>query len=94
MSPHGPDTEAFEDAMAMKLEPQFYDKGLAFMFETCYPLKLSRFARLGLLRQDNYQTCWDGLACNYDPDWLEKQEREGEKMPDNLLEWRSPKAKL
>ena len=46
MSPHGPD--AGTHAKASKVngvqQPHFFDKGLAFMFETTYMLKMSEWA--------------------------------------------------
>jgi homogentisate 1,2-dioxygenase len=62
MVPHGPDSDTFELASNVKLEPFFYDHGLAFMFESAYYLRLSEFARNGPHRELDYANCWRGLA--------------------------------
>ncbi|MGJ3559153.1 homogentisate 1,2-dioxygenase [Streptomyces sp. INA 01156] len=41
MSAHGPDRETFERASSAELRPQKIDDGLAFMFETRWPLSLT-----------------------------------------------------
>ena len=38
MSAHGPDRETFDRASAAELRPQRIDDGLAFMFETRWPV--------------------------------------------------------
>ncbi len=38
MSAHGPDRETFDRASAAELKPQKIDDGLAFMFETRWPV--------------------------------------------------------
>lgn len=59
MQPHGPNAAAFELGVKAKLNPVFMDKGMAFMFETPYLLKLSEFARTGQHRQLDYEsTSW------------------------------------
>merc|ERR1712227_615756 len=63
MTPHGPDAETFEKASNMELKPDFLDAGMAFMFETSYILKVSKYGREGsqftLLREDGgrHGTC-------------------------------------
>lgn len=45
MSGHGPEAEVFNKASNMELKPAFIGVGsLAFMFETCYMMKLSNWA--------------------------------------------------
>ncbi len=41
MSAHGPDRETFDRASAAELKPQKIDDGLAFMFETRWPVSLT-----------------------------------------------------
>ena len=61
MQPHGPDSEAFERASAADLVPVKLEGTMAFMFETCYPQRVSRYAaELPQLQQD-YVDCWSGL---------------------------------
>uniref|UniRef100_A0A7S3PH04 homogentisate 1,2-dioxygenase n=1 Tax=Aplanochytrium stocchinoi TaxID=215587 RepID=A0A7S3PH04_9STRA len=85
MTPHGPDAETFENASNEKLTPKFFDQGLAFMFETTYLLRLSKFARFGSHRQLEYQRCWSSLKCNFDPNYDPMKDGSS---ADNVLEWR------
>ncbi|MDJ1137877.1 homogentisate 1,2-dioxygenase [Streptomyces iconiensis] len=57
MSAHGPDRETFERASAAELGPQKIDDGLAFMFETRWPVTVTSQA----LRADHLQTDYDGV---------------------------------
>jgi homogentisate 1,2-dioxygenase len=70
MIPHGPDQmtcqKAFDDACET---PAYFDKGLAFMFESCLVMKMS--PQLELLKQDDYAQCWNGLEGRVD--WKEIQ---------------------
>jgi len=61
LTPHGPDLLTFEGASNAKLEPTYYDSGLAFMFESAYLIKTSAWAREGEHREQNYADCWRGL---------------------------------
>ena len=58
MTPHGPDAAVYKKATTDELKPMFLDTGLAFMFETCYYLELSDFARNGSHREVTYANCW------------------------------------
>eukprot|EP00600_Ochromonadales_sp_CCMP1393_P006408 CAMPEP_0174968356 /NCGR_PEP_ID=MMETSP0004_2-20121128/8087_1 /TAXON_ID=420556 /ORGANISM="Ochromonas sp., Strain CCMP1393" /LENGTH=413 /DNA_ID=CAMNT_0016217577 /DNA_START=338 /DNA_END=1579 /DNA_ORIENTATION=- len=73
MTPHGPDTATFLKASNAP-EPQppvYFDQGLAFMFETCYMLKVAPTAAaaaagqdtppLAPLQQPGYSACWQSL---------------------------------
>lgn len=45
MSGHGPEAEVFDKASNADLKPQFISQGsLAFMFETCFMMKLTQHA--------------------------------------------------
>jgi len=68
MQPHGPDTEAFEDASTADLGPVKLEGTMAFMFETCYPQKVSEYAANLPQLQDNYADCWAGLDKRFNPD--------------------------
>jgi homogentisate 1,2-dioxygenase len=61
MQPHGPDTEAFENASTAELGPVKLTGTMAFMFETVYPQKVSRYAANLPQLQDDYADCWVGL---------------------------------
>lgn len=65
MSAHGPDRETFERASAAELKPQKIDDGLAFMFETRWPiLTAARAAEAGHL-QKGYDAVWQGLERHF-----------------------------
>ncbi|MFG6415378.1 homogentisate 1,2-dioxygenase [Roseateles sp. DC23W] len=59
--PHGPDAEAFDKASAAELKPHKLDATLAFMFETRWPLKPTRWALDEAPLERNYADCWRDL---------------------------------
>lgn len=61
MNAHGPDKASTEAAMAADLEPQKIDDTMAFMFESCLPIRPTRFAMDTPLLQLDYDSCWDGF---------------------------------
>jgi homogentisate 1,2-dioxygenase len=61
MNAHGPDKSSTEAAMAADLQPQKIDNTMAFMFESCLPIRPTRFAMEGGSLQGNYDACWDGF---------------------------------
>ena len=61
-SSHGPDAETFERASTADLAPQKVDDTLAFMFETRWPVVLTRQALETSQRQRDYDEVWRGLA--------------------------------
>ncbi|QQS13361.1 MAG: homogentisate 1,2-dioxygenase [Rhodospirillales bacterium] len=65
-APHGPDAPTFEKASSTALAPHKIDDTLAFMFETRYPLRPTRFAMEAVERQRDYHRIWDGLAATFD----------------------------
>ncbi|MCM2315548.1 MAG: homogentisate 1,2-dioxygenase [Thermoanaerobaculia bacterium] len=65
MSGHGPDADTFAAASSAKLEPQRYHDTLAFMFETRFVLRPTRFAAETEHLQPEYSRCWDGLRKNF-----------------------------
>ncbi|TSB25599.1 homogentisate 1,2-dioxygenase [Streptomyces benahoarensis] len=67
MSAHGPDRETFERASAAELAPQKIDDGLAFMFETRWPLTLTDQARQADHLQRGYDDVWQGLQRHFRP---------------------------
>ncbi|MFD8549989.1 homogentisate 1,2-dioxygenase [Streptomyces sp. NPDC059649] len=67
MSAHGPDRETFDRASAAELVPQKIDDGLAFMFETRWPLTLTAQARDAGHLQRGYDDVWQGLQRHFRP---------------------------
>ncbi|WP_299537600.1 homogentisate 1,2-dioxygenase [uncultured Streptomyces sp.] len=61
MSAHGPDRETFDRASAAELKPQKVDDGLAFMFETRWPVTLTGAAATAGHLQQGYDDVWRGL---------------------------------
>ena len=54
MLPHGPDVDAFEKASNAELKPHKLEGTLAFMFETRFPQRVTKFAAEGGALQKNY----------------------------------------
>lgn len=67
MSAHGPDRETFDRASAAELEPQKIDDGLAFMFETRWPVTATAQAAGAGHLQRGYDDVWQGLSRNFRP---------------------------
>ncbi|SDD41380.1 homogentisate 1,2-dioxygenase [Streptomyces prasinopilosus] len=67
MSAHGPDRETFERASAAELRPQKVDDGLAFMFETRWPVSLTPQAARAEHLQPRYDDVWQGLERHFRP---------------------------
>ncbi|WP_411573698.1 homogentisate 1,2-dioxygenase [Streptomyces fradiae] len=67
MSAHGPDRETFDRASAAELEPQRIDDGLAFMFETRWPLATTGQAVDADHLQRGYDEVWQGLERHFRP---------------------------
>ena len=61
MSGHGPDAATFERASSAELAPQRIDNTLAFMFESRYVIRPTRFALEAPQLQKDYLECWQGL---------------------------------
>ncbi|HEX7828083.1 MAG TPA: homogentisate 1,2-dioxygenase [Thermoanaerobaculia bacterium] len=68
MSAHGPDAQTFNAASNAKLEPRYIGDTLAFMFESRYLIRPTRFALETPALQRDYYTCWQGLAKNFKPE--------------------------
>lgn len=65
MSAHGPDAETFAKASKADLKPQRIDDTLAFMFESRYVFKPTRYALNAKELQAEYLACWQGLQKNF-----------------------------
>jgi homogentisate 1,2-dioxygenase len=67
MSAHGPDAEAFEKASNAKLDPQKLSGTMAFMFESRYVIRPTKFAMETAELQHEYFEVWQGLPKNFKP---------------------------
>lgn len=67
MSAHGPDRETFDRASAAELKPQKIDDGLAFMFETRWPITATAQAAGADHLQSGYDDVWEGLQRHFRP---------------------------
>lgn len=65
MSAHGPDRETFDRASAAELVPQKVEDGLAFMFETRWPVTTTQQALDADHRQQSYDDVWQGLERHF-----------------------------
>jgi homogentisate 1,2-dioxygenase len=61
MSAHGPDLATFEKASDAKLEPRKIENSLAFMWESRYVFRPTRFALAARELQKDYDRAWDGF---------------------------------
>jgi homogentisate 1,2-dioxygenase len=68
MLPHGPDVDAFEFNSAVKLEPKKLEHTLAFMFETRYPQRVTKYAAEVEARQDGYAGYGRQLKKHFNPE--------------------------
>jgi homogentisate 1,2-dioxygenase len=65
MSAHGPDLDAFEKASNADLAPQKLSGTMAFMFESRYIIRPTRFALECPQMQKDYGDVWQGLRKNF-----------------------------
>ena len=65
MSGHGPDAETWERATNAELKPQYLDNTLAFMFETQWAVRPTKFALETKVLQHEYYECWQGLKKHF-----------------------------
>jgi homogentisate 1,2-dioxygenase len=65
MSGHGPDATSYERAAKDELQPQYLADTLAFMFETRFVCRPTRFALETAELQHEYYTCWRDLKRNF-----------------------------
>ncbi|MGB3721922.1 MAG: homogentisate 1,2-dioxygenase [Pacificimonas sp.] len=61
MSGHGPDAASYEKAIAADLKPHKIDDTMAFMFESRYPFRATKWALETPLLQPDYDACWNGF---------------------------------
>src|SRR5271165_6468226 len=62
---HGPDADTFERASTATLAPHKIEATLAFMFESRYVIRPTRFALDAPQRQADYLACWQGLTKHF-----------------------------
>jgi homogentisate 1,2-dioxygenase len=67
MLPHGPDAQAFEQAVHAELKPVKLENTLAFMFETRLAQRVTGYAAGVPQLQADYIACWAGLEKRFDP---------------------------
>lgn len=65
MSAHGPDQDAFDKASNARLEPQKLSGTMAFMFESRYIIRPTKFAMECPQLQKDYGEVWQGLRKNF-----------------------------
>ncbi|WP_369059746.1 homogentisate 1,2-dioxygenase [Caulobacter sp. 73W] len=61
MSGHGPDQESWEKATNAELKPHKIENTMAFMFESRWVIRPTRFAMETPLMQLDYDDCWTGF---------------------------------
>ncbi|MDF1756902.1 MAG: homogentisate 1,2-dioxygenase [Legionellaceae bacterium] len=61
MTPHGPDSLSYSQAVNSELKPTYYKDTLAFMLETKDPWSYTDSAFDSSTRQENYTDCWQGF---------------------------------
>ena len=67
MSAHGPDVDSWEKATRAELKPQKIDNTMAFMFESRYAMRLTRYAVESSDLQHDYFQGWQGLNKHFTP---------------------------
>jgi homogentisate 1,2-dioxygenase len=67
MAGHGPDAATFEKASNAELKPQFLGDTLAFMFETRFVCRPTKYAVETAELQHEYYECWQDLKKHFNP---------------------------
>ena len=65
---HGPDAQTYAKASTAPLAPHKLDDTLAFMFETRFVCRPTKFAMDTAALQHEYYTCWQTLKRNFRPE--------------------------
>ena len=65
MQAHGPEADAFTKATEAQLKPEYQGNTLAFMFESCWVYRPTKFALETPALQKNYLGCWQGLKPHF-----------------------------
>jgi homogentisate 1,2-dioxygenase len=61
LSAHGPDVATWTKAVAAELTPHKIENTMAFMFESRWVIRPTRFAAETHLLQPDYDSCWAGF---------------------------------
>ncbi|HEY6822424.1 MAG TPA: homogentisate 1,2-dioxygenase [Burkholderiales bacterium] len=67
MSAHGPDAASFEKASNARLEPHKVENSLAFMWESRYVFRPTKFAMSAPQLQKDYDKVWNGFRRSFKP---------------------------
>jgi homogentisate 1,2-dioxygenase len=67
MAGHGPDAATYEKAIAAELKPTYLADTLAFMFETRFVCRTTKFALQSSQLDGQYFECWQGLSRRFEP---------------------------
>ena len=67
MSAHGPDAESWAKATRAELKPHKIENTMAFMFESRYAMRLTRYAVETSELQHDYFEGWQGLEKHFSP---------------------------
>jgi homogentisate 1,2-dioxygenase len=67
MAGHGPDAATYEKASTADLKPVKTEDTLAFMFETRFVCRPTKYALETADLQHDYYECWQGLKKHFDP---------------------------
>jgi homogentisate 1,2-dioxygenase len=67
MSGHGPDAATYDRASTAELKPQYLSDTLAFMFETRFVCRPTKYALETAELQHEYYECWQPLKKNFNP---------------------------
>jgi homogentisate 1,2-dioxygenase len=67
MTAHGPDAESWEKATKAELKPHKIAGSMAFMFESRYAMRLTRYAVESSELQHDYFEGWQGLEKHFSP---------------------------
>ena len=67
MAGHGPDSATYEKAIAAGLSPVYLADTLAFMFETRFVCRPTKFALESAQLDEQYFECWQGLHKRFQP---------------------------
>jgi homogentisate 1,2-dioxygenase len=62
MAGHGPDKQSYEGAVAADLKPHKIENTMAFMFESRWVIRPTRFATETPLAQLDYDDCWNDFT--------------------------------
>jgi homogentisate 1,2-dioxygenase len=90
MTPHGPDTAAFEAAISSEDSPQHLGRDtLAFMFETHATPRVTAAALSSPSIDRNYYKCWLGLRSHFDRNWFNDGQGQQQQQQQQQHEGRS-----